>query len=287
MTFEVYKGGRGRGRAFVAISPDGVAYISAALARELRAKAGAVQWVQVVYEAVTRRLGFRACGDCAAGTRRLSDNKGAVRIQGAEPLRYFGIMPDERTVLDATVERDPQTRAWQIVATLPAPGGQSPPGPPGRAAPEPPEAEIAAELDAAIDYEDDFDPDDALTALPLKGERRICETCTFRRTGLCMNPQSRHANLDVGAGESCDLFVRRKLFAPPPAKKDVYRPKARPRAAVVHKRPRVLCSVCRTEHAASGDGRPYTHDVDGVEYRGGHGDRDRRCPGSDKPGTKI
>jgi hypothetical protein len=270
--------------------PRGTIYINTALCRRIGAMVEGP--VQVGYDADARKLGIRAAKPGAKGVRRMANRGHRSREITAGPfLAKHGLIPTEPLTLPVQIDQDPDTKAQRIVAVLPIAAPQAAPQPAPTPEPQCPEkqkcdeaeANAAAEIDAAIDFEDTAD--EALTALPLRSERRVCEYCTFRRTERCMNRQSPHAHKHVGPGESCDLFVRRKVVAPPP-KRDVYKPKGQ-RQRPLGKRLRVLCTVCRTEHAMRKARTPWPHDKNGIDYRAGRGDRDHRCPGSDKTGEPI
>ena len=100
-----------------------------------------------------------------------------------------------------------------------------------------------------------------------------CKTCMWRGPKICMRQGSPFLNKPVTDNDSCHLYKHTKiprgpLFAQYSAKRQT--------------RPRAVCDTCGCEFAVSKRGL-YPHDVNGVAYVGGRGDKTRRCPG--KPRT--
>ena len=100
-----------------------------------------------------------------------------------------------------------------------------------------------------------------------------CQTCLWRGPKICQRQGSPFCNKRVTDHDSCGLYKftrhpRGPLFAKYGDKKQA--------------RPRAVCDTCGCEFAVSKRGL-YPHDVNGVAYVGGRGDKTRRCPG--KPRT--
>jgi hypothetical protein len=114
-----------------------------------------------------------------------------------------------------------------------------------------------------------------------------CEKCLRWTSGVCRSDTGPKANLTVGAGDGCPMWLPRAaaLLTPPVPDGDGNGDgprKRRPSGQKTGPQPRARCPHCATEHAVIGKSpHLFPHDAGGVEYRLGRGDRSRPCPGNE------
>lgn len=140
------------------------------------------------------------------------------------------------------------------------------------------------------------------TLIPLVAPRATCETCCWWSGKVCQRQGCKWVNHHRGAATpACEKYVftqipRGRAIAQvgegigthrPVKPVDERIPEIRKRAMTPddpRKGPkrRAVCPACHTEHAVNKLGECYPHDVHGVEFRAGRGDRSRRCSGKKK-----
>lgn len=169
-------------------------------------------------------------------------------------------------------------------------------------------------MDEAMDFEDDPDIPEPVPEPPgtkragISQVKATCETCLWWSGKVCQRQGCQWVNHHRGAATpACEKYVytkhaRNRLPVPDgPDKslvgkmgthKALVGPKAEPLKAEPERRkrnvrpddhrkgprPRAVCPACHTEHCVTSRGI-YPHDIHGIDYRRGRGDRSRPCPG--------
>ncbi len=96
-----------------------------------------------------------------------------------------------------------------------------------------------------------------------------CGTCVWCPKVTCNREGSPYHGKKVLPDGECGLY--RAAETPKRAvPTEISQPKAYPKA---------ICDTCRTQHTVNRKGGLYPHDVNGVSFRMGHGDRTKPCPG--------
>jgi len=292
MTFERWNQ-RPRGKAhqtpMVTLSEDGSLYACKKLTDNGQWPAAA-KWAVLFWDAERRLLAIEPLtADEDAGVKIFWDRHHAtLRTRCVSALKAWGLYDgrkhwwpaqwvDGRIVCDVDAESKPQMNADQRRSSDES-----------RATDR--EPRVTGHGRRATDR--DLTPDEAKTFLAIK---RTCEQCAHWTSGICTADDSPRSYMQVGAATpACPTFEsilgladKRRAPGPGPRATDPPSPPSVARRPQARRRPRCRCRVCGTEHSMTPKGRPWAHDADGVDYRAGRGDRDRRCPGSDQKGTSL
>lgn len=264
---------------FVTLTPAG----SMSVSQELTAAVSpSHKWMRVEYAAAAKKMRLTPIETGMPGSLRMQKpgerrSKGAqVRLGCTAGLRVWGLIPKASARYCADWQGD------SIVVDLAKPfdGSVCQPEVSPIAGEEPPSADASEELiDDEKSGEENSDGDVATVSpccltcahgTEIKGRpQRICD---------CMTGPNRR-KLMPGTGLCKEYRLRKPIPPDRSIHAGVMKPERRHGS-----NPRGRCPICGTEHAVSMSGL-FPHDVHGVDYRGGRGDKANQCPGRQPKGA--
>ncbi|MEN6336611.1 MAG: hypothetical protein ABFE13_18815 [Phycisphaerales bacterium] len=257
------KGGRSIKGRFVTITPVGNLTISAELTREIPKDK---PYLRIEHHDQVRILRLMPSAGAVNGSlKMMMPGKGqgvSARVGTVGGFKDLGLIPKEPVSYEAERWID-----GSIIVDLASPFDQAAGATPS---PEPMIGDLAQEQEA---LRSKLPPCPPAPAGPQPAQRRTCETCMHRAaSNLCRCLSSPKRDMVVGMANVCNQHV----FRHPPA---ASMPQAKsPRQG---SRPRVACPDCGHAIPVSAKGL-MPHDTDGMIFTGKSGERDKRCPGSNR-----